>query len=150
MKGLLFPIAAVSLALVTTGRCGEPPAIDFALISKSLPKGEGGRRFPKALADLEGKKVRITGFVSPYDEHVLRLKKFILTPAANPGCYSCNPPEETGVVFARVPAKGPAITWKSNTLAVEGTLHLKGRRGEDEESSQFLVTLDDAVVIARK
>lgn len=150
MKPILFLTAAANLALASPGRCGEPPAIDFALISKSLSKGGGTPRFPKALADLEGKKVRVTGFVSPYDEHVLRLKKFILTPAANPGCYSCNPPEETGVVFARVPAKGTAITWKSNTLTIEGTLHLKGRRGEDAESSQFLVTLDDAVVIARK
>jgi len=41
------------------------------------------------------------------------------------------------------------MTWKSDTVTIRGTLHLKGSRKDDKESDSFLATVDDASVVAR-
>lgn len=135
-------------------RAAEPAegarTLSFELLSTANRRPGAPPRFSKQLADLAGKKVRITGFVCPYDQHAIALKKFILTPRMNEGCYSCNPPEDDCFVFVRLPANAVPMHWKSDTVTVEGTLRLMGRNGKDAEDQKFLYTVDDAAVVPRK
>ncbi len=62
------------------------------------------------------------------------------------GCFFCNPPEENGVVLVRRNAKASPLKYDSDTINIEGTLHLTGPDTKDEEAQQFLFTIDDASV----
>jgi hypothetical protein len=149
---LRLPSPGLILGLVMAARGADPApaALTFDLLQKTVLKDGSPPRFPKPLTDLDGKKVRVTGHVCPYDQHMLRLMKFILTPDDNPGCFFCNPPDENAVVFVRLPAGAVPMTWKSAIVTVEGILHLKGHSKDDKEAAQFLATVDQAVVTARK
>lgn len=127
-----------------------PPAVSFDLLRKTVHPLGAAPVFPKPLAALEGKKVRVTGHVCPYDQHMLRLMKFLVTAEQNPGCFFCNPPDETEVFFIRLPATAVPMTWKSEMVTVEGVLHLKGHDKSDKEAAPFLVTIDQAAVVGRK
>jgi hypothetical protein len=129
---------------------GETPVVTFDLLRKTVHPAGSPAVLPKQLTALEGKKVRVTGHVCPYDQHMLRLMKFLVTAEQNPGCFFCNPPDETEVFFIRLPANAVPMTWKSEMVTVEGTLHLKGRDKADKEAAPFLATVDEAVVVGRK
>ena len=151
MKTVALLLFSAALLSPMAARAAESvPALTFATLAKTVAGKGGTPSFPKALSGLDGKKVSVTGYISPYDQHALRLKKFILTPELNPGCYQCNPPDDNAVVFVRLPASATPMAWKSDTVTVQGTLHLKGSRKDDKEADAFYVTLDDAVVTARK
>ncbi|WP_200272248.1 DUF3299 domain-containing protein [Luteolibacter pohnpeiensis] len=101
--------------------------------------------YPRSINELAGKKVKITGFVSPYDDpnHMIKL---MLTEGAV-GCFFCNPPEENGVVLVRFPKNAKPLKWDSDTLTIEGVFHLMGSDKNDDESNGFMYIIDDARVV---
>jgi len=121
-------------------------AVKFEQLAKTVTKGDKPV-FPEELRKLDGKRVRLTGFVAPYDDPE-KMTKFLLTKAAV-GCFFCNPPDENGVVLVRRGAKDKPLKYDSDSISVEGTLHLTGPDAKDEEAQQFLFTLDDATVVKK-
>ena len=101
--------------------------------------------FTEELKKLEGKRVRITAFVAPYEDPD-NMTKMLLFKAAV-GCFFCNPPEENGILFVRLAAKEKPLNMDNDSITVEGTLHLLQPDSKDEETKQFFYTIDDAKVI---
>lgn len=126
----------------------EVQPLSFKLLATAKAPDTGPAVFPEDLKKLEGKHVRLTGFIAPYSDPD-NMTKFMLTEAAV-GCFFCNPPQENGVVFVRLPAKAKPLNWENDTVTVEGVLHLRGHNKKDEEAEGFLFTVDDAKVVARK
>lgn len=102
--------------------------------------------FPAGLQQLEGKRVKIEGFVAPYDNPDSMTKMILLRAVV--GCFFCNPPNESEVVFVRLSPTEKPINMDNNHLSVEGTLHLLNSASKDQEAKQFFFTIDDAKVTA--
>ena len=157
--GLLVLLGAISLV-----QAASPQPLSFELLGKTTVKeppstalhnglesirgaaADDNARpvFPDELRKLDGKRVSISGFVIPYADPD-KMSKMMLTKAPV-GCFFCNPPKENGVVFVRLAATEKPINMDSETLTVEGTLHLVQPAGKDEEAQQFYFTIDDAKV----
>ena len=100
--------------------------------------------FPRELTLLAGQRVRITGFASPYND-AQKLNKLLLLRSPGSGCFFCNPPDITAVVFVRRRPKSPAVSLDGQPVTMEGTLHLwSSDLAKTNDASQFLFTLDDA------
>ena len=149
-------ISSVCLAFVlgvplTAKADDAAPAVEqlsFKQLAKAIHKEGRDPVIPEELKKLDGKKVRVTGFINPYNDPD-KMTKLLLTEAAV-GCFFCNPPEENGVVFVRLDSKEKPLTMDSETLTVEGTLHFMGHDKKDEEAEGFLFTIDGAKVVAKK
>lgn len=126
----------------------EPPASSLhkSLDSARGPAAEENQRpfFPEELRKLDGKRVSISGFITPYADPD-NMTKMLLTKSPV-GCYFCNPPEENGVVLVRLSAKEKPVNMDNPTISVEGTFHLVQPDSKDEEAAQFFFTIDDAKV----
>lgn len=94
--------------------------------------------FPKYLRELEGKQVALTGFLQPLGED-LEMTSFMLIQYPV-GCWYCEMPEITGIVFVELPAD-KSIRLTRDPLKVEGTLKLNATDPED-----FLFTIKKAKV----
>ncbi len=119
--------------------------LTYEMMAKSVYKEDAPTVFPEVIKKLDGKRVRISGFVVPYDDPE-KLSKFIVLKTVV-GCFYCNPPGEDEVLFIRLSAKEKPPELDGKKLTVEGTLHLKNPESKDEEAKQFLFTIDDAKVI---
>lgn len=99
--------------------------------------GRGFRpTFPKYLHDLEGKQVSLTGFIHPLTDD-RELGSFLLI--ENPvGCWYCEMPEMTGIVFVEMKA-GQTLTFTRSPTKITGTLELNATDPEN-----FLYTLRNA------
>jgi tetratricopeptide (TPR) repeat protein len=94
--------------------------------------------FPKYLKELEGKQVSMIGFMQPLVEE-LELSSFLVI--ENPvGCWYCEMPEITGMIFVELPA-GKTTGFTRGQVRVTGRLSLNATDPE-----QFLFTLHDARV----
>ena len=123
--------------------------ITFELLEKTKFSKEMEPVFPAELFDLEGKPVRLSGFMIPYDDPE-KLEKLMLVKAPG-GCFFCTPPMPNSVVFVRRAANDPPLKFSLDQISFEGTLHL--RRPEmkkDDEAKGFFFTIDDAKVITDK
>jgi tetratricopeptide (TPR) repeat protein len=94
--------------------------------------------FHKHLQQLDGKKVVLTGFLQPIGDAV-QSDAFLLIEYPI-GCWFCEVPEPTGIVFIELPA-GKVATLTRNMVKVTGRLVLNAT---DPES--FLHTVRDAVI----
>jgi tetratricopeptide (TPR) repeat protein len=92
--------------------------------------------FHKRMADLEGKKVRLTGFLAPVGDEA-ESGAFLLVEYPV-GCWFCEAPDTTGIFLVELPA-GKAATLKRGLVKVEGRLALNRDDPED-----FLYSLRDA------
>ena len=102
--------------------------------------------FPKALQELEGKRVCITGFVAPYNDPNKMTKLLLLQSPT--GCFFCNPPEINAVVFVRRVPGDSALSLDNEPVKIEGTLLLwKMDLPKTNETRHFLFTLDRATVL---
>ena len=119
-----------------------PKTIKFDLLAKATLGDKPPPTFPDELQQLEGKRVRLSGFVAPYDDPE-KMQKLLLL-AQPGGCAFCNPPDATAVVFVRRDPKDAKLPFSYDPVIVEGTLHLWRAGSKDEEAQRFLFTIDDA------
>jgi tetratricopeptide (TPR) repeat protein len=92
--------------------------------------------FPKYLRDLQGKQVELTGFLIPVrDEPDAGAFMFVEAPV---GCWYCEMPELTGIVYVEMP-RGRTARYQRGLLRVVGRLTLNSTDPED-----FLYTVRDA------
>ncbi len=146
-QSLTFPMLAKA-TLKQPQAPSQPPA---SALHQSLEAARGPATeevqhpfFPEELKKLDGKKVSISGFITPYADPD-NMTKMLLTKSPV-GCFFCNPPEENGVVFIRLAAKEKPVSMDNPTITVEGTFHLVQPDCKDEEAAQFFFTIDDAKV----
>jgi hypothetical protein len=149
----LLSTACLAFSLAASGARADdaaeaPVALNFKELAKVTHQDGSAPVVPEELKKLDGKKVRVTGFIAPYDNPE-NMTKFMLTEAAV-GCFFCNPPEENGVVFVRLAPKAKPLNFESDTVTVEGTLHFMGHNKKDEEAEGFLFTIDEAKSVAKK
>jgi hypothetical protein len=94
--------------------------------------------FPRYLKELEGKQVTLSGFMQPLrDDADVAAFMFIEYPV---GCWYCEMPEVTGIVFVELPA-GKTTAYTRGLVRVTGRLALNPSDPED-----FLYTLRQAKV----
>jgi hypothetical protein len=122
--------------------------LSFDLLKQTHENAKPPPTFPKALSDMDGNRVRITGFITPYDDPQTMTKLIVLK---NPGgCFFCNPPNINTVVFVRRRPKDPPIDMDTDRMTFEGTLHLwRSDLKQDDDASQFLFTIDNATAIQK-
>ncbi len=94
--------------------------------------------FPKYLQELADKEVSLNGFIQPLGEDIA-LTSFLLIEAPV-GCWYCEMPETTGIVYVDLPA-GTTASFQRGPVRVIGRLSLNA--GDPEE---FLYTIHDARV----
>jgi hypothetical protein len=113
-------------------------SIPWPLLSDTLLDRNFRPTFPKYLKDLEGKQVTIIGFMQPLVEE-LELSSFLVI--ENPvGCWYCEMPEITGMIFVELP-EGKTASFSRGQVRVTGRLTLNATDPE-----QFLFTVLDAKV----
>ena len=137
--------------LMKTKTKEPPPSLGQKMASLGKPKtlkppDDRGPTlvFTEELKKLDGKRVRISGFVGPYQDPDNMTKAILFN--ASTGCFFCNPPQESGIVFIRLGAKETPINMDNDIITVEGTLHLLQPDSKDDEAKQFFYTIDDAKV----
>lgn len=107
--------------------------IDFALIRETYIR-QGPPKFPEPLLALDGKPVRMIGFMNPYNS-LESMKQFIILDRPT-GCYFCKPPGWLEAVYARQDVKGDAKPpYLDGPILVTGTLRL----WKDEGDFLFLI-----------
>jgi tetratricopeptide (TPR) repeat protein len=94
--------------------------------------------FPKYLRELDGKQVELTGFLQPLGED-LDMSAFMLIQYPV-GCWYCEMPEITGIVFVELPAD-TTVRLTRDRLKVVGKLSLNATDPEN-----FLFTIGRAKV----
>ncbi len=94
--------------------------------------------FPKYLRELDGKQVALTGFMQPVGED-LDATTFMLIQYPV-GCWYCEMPEITGIVFVELPAD-TTFRLTRDRLKVEGKMTLNAKDPEN-----FLFTIGKAKV----
>lgn len=94
--------------------------------------------FPRYLKELDGKQIALTGFMFPLREDPdMPAFLFIESPV---GCWYCEMPDTTGIVFVEMP-KGQTAKYQRGLVRVVGRLNLNASDPED-----FLYAVRDARV----
>jgi hypothetical protein len=113
-------------------------ALPWALLAETAVDRKFKPAFPKYLTELVGKHVALNGFIQPLREDA-DLSAFLLI--ENPvGCWYCEMPEVTGIVYVELP-RGKGATYTRGLVRVVGRLALNASNPEE-----FLYTLRDARV----
>jgi hypothetical protein len=94
--------------------------------------------FPRYLKELDGKKVKLSGYVQPLGDDA-DLTAFLLIEYPV-GCWYCEQPEMTGIVLVELP-EGKTHKYTRGQVHVRGKLALNARDPEN-----FLYTIRDAEV----
>lgn len=148
---MLLALTAIVAFFPGTARAGETAAttITFAILGKTTFSNTPPPKFPAELRKLEGKRVRISGFASPYDNPE-KLTKMLLSNSPG-GCFFCSPSSVNAVVFVRrIPADKP-LKNIDDMVEVEGILHLwRAEMNKGDEAKGFLFTIDQAMVRSKK
>jgi tetratricopeptide (TPR) repeat protein len=94
--------------------------------------------FPKYLKELDGKLVKLTGFMQPLrDDPEVTGFMFIEYPV---GCWYCEMPESTGIVYIQI-AAGKSTSFTRGLMHVVGRLSLNATDPEE-----FMYSIHDAKV----
>ena len=113
-------------------------AIPWELFGETALEKPFKPSFPKYLRELEGKQVSMNGFMYPLrDDPEMQAFLFIESPV---GCWYCEMPETTGIVFVQMP-DGQAARYQRGVVRLVGRLHLNSTDPED-----FLYAVKDARV----
>lgn len=99
--------------------------------------------FPRQLIPLDGTRVRIRGFMSPFDS-LGDMRQCMLFPFAT-GCYFCAPPSPVEVAFVRVESLEP-VPFEPGAIEIEGTLDLWKDSSPDPAHQAFLYVIDGAMI----
>jgi tetratricopeptide (TPR) repeat protein len=113
-------------------------ALPWAVVTETTLDRQYKPTFPKYLQELDGKQVTLSGYMQPLSEDVECVAFLLIEYPV--GCWYCEMPEMTGMVFVELPP-GKAKTLTRNSLRVTGKLVLNGTDPEN-----FLYTLRQAKV----
>ena len=116
--------------------------IDFKLLRQTRSYEDTPPAYAKELDSLNGKTVRIVGFMSPFDD-LNNMKNFMLLPTVT-GCFFCVPPTRVEVVLIR--QKVDQADFIVDAVLVEGTLRLWKKESDDIGHQMFLYIIDQASV----
>lgn len=101
--------------------------------------------FTDKVGALDGKRVRMVGFMSPYDS-LTDLRNFMLVQLPT-GCFFCAPPGPLQVVAVRVDTDRP-LAFIDEPIIVEGTLRLWEEESSNPLHRMFLFVIERARVSA--
>jgi hypothetical protein len=137
--------------VVTQQPGGAPPLLNFPFLDKAdyEEKDDGIRvKYPAEMASLDGKKVAIAGFMTPY-ESLDDMHQFLLMPSSG-GCFFCQAPSLSQVIMVHqaVPAGATAkLPFIQEPIMVTATLHLYAKGSENPgHKAGFIFDLDDAQI----
>jgi hypothetical protein len=108
--------------------------LPWALLAETQIDRHFKPTFARYLQELDGKQVSLAGFMQPIGEQ-LELAAFMLIEYPV-GCWYCEVPEATGIVFAELPP-GKTTTYTRGLVKVTGTLKLNST---DPENFLYLLT----------
>lgn len=121
---------------------GLEDAVDFKTLKETVLNRKPPPIYGK-VEDLDGKIIRIVGFMGPYDDFE-NLRNFMLFNKPV-GCNFCAPPSVKEVVFVR--QKAEKAKFIDEPVLVEGTMKLWREDSEDEgHHNGFLYVMEDAKV----
>jgi len=143
--GVIIGLAYLTLPRLPKAASRDSTAIPFSLLAETKRNEDGVPSYPTTLMALNGRRVTISGFATPYDNPEIAAK--LLLTQCGSGCFFCAPPRANGVVLVRRTSNMPLLLWGNGPLTFEGTLHLAHADSTDEEARQFLFTLDEAGVV---
>jgi hypothetical protein len=125
---------------------GAPITIQFRMFQKKLIDLKSPKFSPQIQA-LDGKTVRIIGFMSPYTD-LTDLRNFmLLTQPVH--CYFCSYPTPLEVIFVRQ-KEGKKAVYFSETAEVTGKFSLWKPDTKDKAHQMFLFVINDATVSSYK
>jgi hypothetical protein len=114
-------------------------AIPWELLAETAIDKKFHPTFAKYLKELDGKQVSLTGYMQPLsEEQDLAVFMFIEYPV---GCWYCEMPEITQIVFVEMP-KNKTATYRRSIMRLTGRLTLNATDPED-----FLYTIHDAKIV---
>lgn len=112
--------------------------IPWELLGETVIEKPFEPRFAKYVQELQGKKITMTGFMYPLGAEPEATEfLFIESPV---GCWYCETPETTGIVFVAMPT-GQAARVQRGPIRITGRLQLNSTDPED-----FLFAVKDARV----
>ena len=120
MKAKSFLSGATPFAGAGTSEPPPPPTIDDKrwLSEKRLQPGTGAA--PQVVAELDGQRVRIGGYVVPLDFEATNVKEFLLVPFVG-ACIHVPPPPPNQIIYVKT-AKGFDVAGSFDPVWVTGTL----------------------------
>jgi hypothetical protein len=120
MKAKSFLSGATPFAGAGGSEPPPPPAIDDKrwLSERRLQPGAGGA--PSVVTELDGKRVRIGGYVVPLDFEATTIKEFLLVPFVG-ACIHVPPPPPNQIIYVKA-AKGFDVAGSFDPVYVTGTL----------------------------
>ncbi len=120
MKAKSFLAGATPFAGAGGSEPPPPPTIDDKrwLSERRLQPGVGG--VPAVVTDLDGKRVRIGGYVVPLDFEATTVKEFLLVPFVG-ACIHVPPPPPNQIIYVKA-AKGFDVAGSFDPVYVTGTL----------------------------
>jgi hypothetical protein len=124
----------------------ETRMIDFELLEQTVPDENYRPVYPGTLSPLDGRTVRIRGFMTPYDD-LENLATFMVMGFPT-GCNFCAPPAVNQVVLARQPERKGAYPYIDGPIEVTGTLALWTPDSADpaHRDEYFLYIMNDVRV----
>jgi hypothetical protein len=129
----------------------DPQPLDFSMLAKTSlidPKNTGAASplYSEEMARLAGHQVRITGFMTPYDD-MENLRSFILG-ARLIGCFFCAMPAPTQIALVRQAGKEKRV-YIDGPIEVTGTIKFwKEHSPDDQDLESFVYVIDNATVKA--
>jgi hypothetical protein len=112
--------------------------LPWELLAETILDRKHRPTFPRYLKELDGKLVTVTGFMQPVGEDEDESAfLFIQYPV---GCWYCEMPELTGILYVELPPKQSA-TFARSLVRVTGRLHLNATDPEE-----FLFSISRATV----
>jgi hypothetical protein len=113
-------------------------ALPWAVLTETTLDRAFKPTFAKYLRELDGKQVALSGFMQPLDDNV-DATGFMLIEAPV-GCWYCEVPEATGIVYVEMPA-GKTARLTRGLVKISGKLQLN-----DKDPENFLYTISKAKV----
>ena len=127
------------------------PIIDFPLLAEARPKDliDMSLAFPEELQKLDGKKVRLIGFMAPFDS-LEDMSKCMMVPSYV-GCTFCTPPNLRQVVYVTQGEEGSEKTYSfiEEPSYVTGIFRITNSDSTHEGKKQgFVYSIENAEVTA--
>lgn len=102
------------------GAAAAPPPMPEGKFMQIKRRQPGSDKPPAVVTDLNGKQVRIGGYVVPLDFEATSVKEFLLVPFVG-ACIHVPPPPANQIIYVKV-AKGFDVTESFDPVTVTGTI----------------------------
>lgn len=97
-----------------------PPSLSEGKFMQVKRRQPGGGKPPEVVAELGGKRVRISGYVVPLDFEATSVKEFLLVPFVG-ACIHVPPPPANQIVYVKA-EKGFDVQGSFDPVTVTGTI----------------------------